>query len=133
MQSAPVPVPVAKEAKRKPPKETPVAEPATATETPDADATGQPMPEIPANARRTIRGKVTVNVRVDVDPSGKVTDAKVESPGASKYFSDRTLKAVRQWKFQPISVNGSDSGQRWSLRFEFRTSGTKVQPKRLSP
>jgi TonB family protein len=91
------------------------------------------MPEIPANARRTIRGKVTVNVRVDVDPSGRVTDAKVESPGASKYFSERTLKAVRQWKFQPISVNGSDSGQRWNLRFEFRTSGTKVQPKRLSP
>ncbi len=133
VQSAPVPVSVAKEPKQKPPKETPVAEPAAATETPVPDATGQPMPEIPANARRTIRGKVTVNVRVDVDASGKVTDAKVESPGASKYFSERTLKAVRQWKFQPISVNGSDSGQRWNLRFEFRTSGIKVQPKRLSP
>jgi TonB family protein len=138
VQSAPVPEPaspreVAKEPKQKPPKETPVSEPAAATETPAADATGQPMPEIPANARRTIRGKVTVNVRVDVDPSGRVTDAKIESPGASKYFTERTLKAVRQWKFQPISVNGSDAGQRWNLRFEIRTSGTKVQPKRLSP
>jgi TonB family protein len=91
------------------------------------------MPEIPDRARRTIRGKVTVNVRVDVDPSGKVTDAKVESPGASRYFSDRTLKAVRQWKFKPISVNGSESGQRWRIQFQFLTSGTKVQPKRLSP
>lgn len=112
----------------------PPAEEKTTGETVTLEALGeQPMPEIPAQARRTIRGKVTINVRVEVDPSGAVGNVKLESPSGSRYFADRTLKAVRQWKFKPIAVNGSDSAQRWRIHFEFLTSGTKVQPKRLSP
>ncbi len=143
------PAPVARP---EPPKEAPIS---TAQQLPDANAPAeakppveekakgetvtlealgeQPMPEIPAQARRTIRGKVTINVRVDVDSTGAVRDVKLESPSGSRYFADRTLKAVRQWKFKPIALNGSDSAQRWRIHFEFVTSGTKVQPKRLSP
>jgi len=61
-----------------------------------------------------------------------VIDAKVES-GNSRYFSDLALKTVRQWKFEPVNVNGSEAGQRWRVRFEFLKSGTKVQRQRLSP
>jgi TonB family protein len=99
----------------------------------DAGAPGQPMPEVMEKARSTIRGKVKVNVRVDVDPTGAVTDAKIEGTGGGRYFSDLAMKTVRQWKFEPVKVNGSQTGQRWRVRFEFQKSGTTVQRQRLSP
>ena len=58
---------------------------------------------------------------------------EARSSGGSKYFSERALAAVRQWKFEPVSVNGSEVGQRWRVRFEFVKTGTKIQPQRLSP
>jgi TonB family protein len=99
----------------------------------DAGTPGQPMPEVTERARSTIRGRVKLNIRVDVDPAGVVTVAKIEGPGGSRYFSDLALKTVRQWKFEPVKVNGSETGQRWRIRFEFLKSGTKVQRQRLSP
>lgn len=100
---------------------------------PVAGIIAQPLPEVMDRARNTIHGRVKLSVRVDVSPSGAVTDAKVDSGSGSKYFSERALAAVRQWKFEPVSVNGSQVGQRWRVRFEFQKSGTKVQPQRLSP
>jgi TonB family protein len=114
------------------PKE-PAAAPEPASAVPVSGIVEQPLPEITDQARSTIHGKVKFTVRVEVAPSGTVTDAKLDSAGASKYFSERTLAAVRQWKFQPVSVNGSDVGQRWRVRFEFVKGGTKVQPQRISP
>ena len=99
----------------------------------DAGAPGQPMPEVTNQARSTIRGRVKLNVRVDVDPAGAVTEAKIEGSGGSRYFSNLALNTVRQWKFEPVKVNGSETGQRWRIRFEFLKSGTKVQRQRLSP
>lgn len=129
----PKPAKAARAAKTEAPKpkpDTPV-QPAQAVSD-DSGAPGQPMPEITSQARSTIRGKVRVNVKVDVDPSGAVTDAKIES-GNSKYFSELALKSVRQWKFDPVQVNGSQASQRWRVRFDFLRTGTKVQRQRLSP
>jgi len=127
---APEPRQTAKAIKPTQPKE-PVPAPESV-----APATGileQPLPDIMDRARNTIHGRVRFNVRVEVDPSGTVTDAKLESSGASKYFRERALAAVRKWKFEPASVNGSQVGQRWRVRFEFLKTGTKVQPQRISP
>jgi TonB family protein len=93
----------------------------------------QPAPEITDQARSTIHGKVKLSVRIEVAPSGAVTDAKLDPPNGSKYFGERALAAVRQWKFEPVSVNGSEIGQRWRVRFEFVKTGTKIQPQRISP
>ena len=99
----------------------------------DAGAHFQGQSEPPAPRRNSIRGRVKLTVRVDVDPAGAVTDAKIEGSGGSRYFADLALKTVRQWKFEPVKVNGSETGQRWRVRFEFLRSGTKVQRQRLSP
>jgi TonB family protein len=121
------------EAKRNPePKQT-AAVPETASVVPVSGIIEQPLPEIMDRARNSIHGRVRFAVRVEVSPSGTVTDAKVESSGTSKYFSERALAAVRQWKFEPVSVNGSEVGQRWRVRFEFLKTGTKAQPQRISP
>lgn len=112
-------------------QEKPVSEAAPAVD--DAGAPGQPTPDVTGQARSTIRGKVKLSIRVDVNPAGAVTDAKIEGPGGGRYFSDLALKTVRQWKFEPVTVNGSQTGQRWRVRFEFLRTGTKVQRQRLSP
>jgi TonB family protein len=93
----------------------------------------QPMPDITDHDRGTIHGRVNVDVTVDVDSSGVVTDAKLDRPGHSKYLSASALKAARQWRFKPLAVDGHDAAQHWRLRFEFRSTGTTVERQRLSP
>jgi TonB family protein len=93
----------------------------------------QPLPDITEQARNTIHGRIKVSVKLEVDASGAVTDAEIEPPGPSRYLSERTLTAARQWKFPPLKVDGRDVGQQWRVRFEILRTGTKVQSKRLAP
>ena len=81
----------------------------------------QVLPEVLPRARSTIHGKVASRVRVEVDASGDVTNATLESAGPSQYLSGLALKAARQWKFAP-----ADAPRVWTLKFEFTRSGTKV-------
>jgi TonB family protein len=70
---------------------------------------------------------VAVDVRVEVDPSGNVTDATFESQGPSEYFAGIALKAARSWKFAP-----ADAPRVWILRFHFTRNGTKVAPVKVA-
>ncbi len=93
-----------------------------------ADAAGvthQVLPDIPAKARSTIHGRPKVVIRVIVDPSGNVTDAKVER-SFSPYFSRLALTAARHWQFVPAEGAGR---REWVLRFEITPSVTKVVSK----
>ncbi|MBI3475548.1 MAG: TonB family protein [Acidobacteria bacterium] len=91
------------------------------------------MPRVSPSARRTIEGRIKVAVRVDVDPSGKVTEAKLVSPGPSQYFARLALEAAREWKFSPAQVQGQAVASQWNLRFGFRRSGTDVDAKPIAP
>jgi TonB family protein len=115
----------------KPPPATQAPEPDPPQQSVPPDPS-QPMPEVTEQARKTIHGRVMIDVTADVDPSGAVTDAKLDHAG-SKFFGKSALKAVRQWKFKPVTVDGRETAQQWRLRFEFRSTGTKVDPQRLSP
>lgn len=88
----------------------------------------QVMPDIPPKAKATIHGRVAVNVSVHVDSSGKVTDARLAEPRSSRYFSDRTLKAARRWKFR-----AQDREQEWVLRFLFVPKNISVSAELVSP
>ena len=83
----------------------------------------QVLPEVMPRARNSIQGKVATSVRVEVDPSGDVARATLESTGPSQYFSDLALNAARRWKFAP-----ADGARVWILKFEFTRAGTKVAP-----
>ena len=91
------------------------------------------MPRVSPSARRTIEGRIKVAVRVDVDPSGKVTEAKLVSPGPSQYFARLALEAAREWTFSPAQVQGQAVASQWDLRFGFRRSGTDVDTKQTAP
>jgi len=91
------------------------------------------MPIVSPSARRTISGKIRVRVRVQVDTSGNVTSATLESAGPSKYFSRIAQEAAQQWKFTPAEGNGQFVASEWSLRFGFTRSDTEVVPTKIAP
>jgi TonB family protein len=93
----------------------------------------QVMPDVPQKALDTIRGKIAVSIRITVDPSGVVSDAAFDSPGASQYFAKRALQAARHWKFKPAQVDGQAVTSVWLLRFQFTQTGTEVTPVIASP
>ncbi len=82
------------------------------------------LPEVPAKARNTIRGRVRVNIRVEVDANGAVVAAHNESPASSRYFGNLALQAARRWKFEPADAGPSQHPRErnlreWNLHFQF--------------
>jgi TonB family protein len=144
-QQPPVATPVAPEPSRK--QHEPKPSPATRGKTPSVQSgtaatqgavtkgavAQQVLPRVSPSARDTIEGKIRVRVRVQVDPSGKVTEARLESAGPSKYFARLALEASRQWTFTPAQVQGRPVASQWILRYGFRRSDTEVVPEQVSP
>jgi TonB family protein len=112
----------------------PVREPEPAKKAVAAQGTvvRQVLPDVPQSAKNTITGTVNVSVRVEVDPSGKVTTAKLASSGPSKYFANLAVTAARQWEFSPTEVNGQPAASAWVLRFRFKRASTQVSPQRIA-
>jgi len=77
------------------------------------------LPDVPAKARNTIQGKVTIRIRASVDAAGNVVAVQNESPESSRFFGNLALQAARRWKFTPGSPDGAAGTQEWLLRFEF--------------
>jgi TonB family protein len=110
----------------------PVEKPKAVNPAPETPARGgilsRVLPDIPQKARNTINGKVIVNVKVSVDPSGSVQTATLEPPRSSRYLSELTAAAARRWKFEP-----GNAPEEWLLRFELFRDRTTVSPSRVAP
>ena len=91
------------------------------------------LPDASQKARDTIRGKVRINVKVHVDESGRVTEAKFDAPGPSQYFAERTLEAAKLWLFAPAKMDGHNVSSEWVLRFEIDPTATNVYPAQTAP
>lgn len=86
------------------------------------------VPDVPQSASNTISGTVGVIVRVDVDPSGAVTNAEYATHGPSAYFARIALESARNWKFKPPLHDGRALPSSWLLHYKFRRSGVDVTP-----
>lgn len=86
------------------------------------------LPDVPRQARSTIRGKVEVRVKVAVDVAGKVTAAALEYPGSSDYFAHLAVEAARAWRFTPPKAKGLPVASEWVLAFQFGRNGATVSP-----
>jgi serine/threonine-protein kinase len=93
----------------------------------------QVLPDVSRGAQNTIEGHVRVSVQVSVDSAGNVSQAKLVSPGPSKYFANRALAAANRWKFTPPQVDGQAAASEWVLRFQFGRTGTQVFPQETKP
>jgi TonB family protein len=89
------------------------------------------LPDVPRSAQNTIRGTIKVLVRVQVDPSGKVTSAKFKTRGSSRYFADRALKAAQQWEFSAPHTDGQPTPSTWLLQFRFNRKSIQATPQRV--
>jgi TonB family protein len=93
----------------------------------------QVLPDVSQKARDTIYGTVRVSVKINVDSSGNITSADLDSPGPSQYFADQALAAARRWEFAPAKVDGRNVATEWIVRFEFSQLDTQVFPKQTAP
>ena len=93
----------------------------------------QVLPAAPAKALATIHGTFHITARVQVDPSGKVTDATLDDPGPSRYFANLTEQAARRWQFSPSESDGHPTPSEWLIRFEFSSSGVHTIPTQTKP
>jgi len=91
----------------------------------------QVIPDVPRSAQNTIRGTIKVVVRVQVDPSGKVTAATLKSPGSSRYFANQARKAAEQWEFSAPEVEGKPTASTWLLQFRFKRTSIQASPQRV--
>ncbi len=91
------------------------------------------VPDVPRSAKNTISGTIKVEMRVDVDASGKVKAVRLTSAGPSKYFAGLAEKAARQWQFSPPDAGGPAAQSTWLLKFRFKRSGTQVDASRVIP
>jgi TonB family protein len=110
----------------------PASSPAT-TGTARGDVLNRVMPDVSRQASDTIQGKVSVAVRVTVDPAGAVTNAEFASHGPSAYFARVAIESARNWKFKPPVRNGRAVASTWLLRYGFKRSGVDVTPVETAP
>lgn len=85
------------------------------------------VPQVLPAAQASIRGTVNVVARVQVDSTGRVASATLESPGPSRYFAKISLEAAQQWQFAPDS-QASSASRAWLLHFAYRQSGVEITP-----
>jgi TonB family protein len=107
------------------------AEPAVPPRVPGGEVLRQVLPDVPRSAQNTIRGTIKVVVRVQVDPSGKVTAAKLKSSGSSRYFANQALKAAERWEFSAPEVGGQPTASMWLLQFRFKRTSIQASPQRV--
>jgi len=91
----------------------------------------QVIPAVPRSAQNTITGTIKVVVRVQVDPSGKVTSATLKSAGSSRYFANQALAAAKGWEFAAPEVNGQATASTWLLQFRFKRTSIQASPQRV--
>jgi TonB family protein len=82
------------------------------------------LPRVPTSASNTIWGTVRVSVIVDVDPRGRVVEAKLDSPGPSQYFARLSMAAAQDWKFNPPRVDGNIVPSEWVINFGYSKTDT---------
>jgi len=121
------------------------AQPSAATTSPvpeSGDAAGptvpgavvhRALPDVPRAAANTIRGRVRIGVRVQVDSNGNVSNADFESRGPSRYFANLALQTAHQWKFRSAQTHGHAVPSLWLLHFEFTPTDTGVTAIETAP
>jgi TonB family protein len=82
------------------------------------------IPDVPARAQRSIRGKVRVAVRVIVNNDGTVFATLTDQRGPSRYFERIALDAAKKWTFVAAE---SDKQRLVLIRFAFSREGTTAE------
>jgi TonB family protein len=129
---APTPSPAAVSSKETVTAATPVSK-TSGVSTGKGAVLDQTKPEAAAKALATIHGTVRVGVKVHVDAAGNVSNASLDNAGPSRYFSELSLKAARQWAFTPPESDGKSVPSDWNLQFHYTQSGVQMSSEQVAP
>jgi TonB family protein len=77
------------------------------------------MPDIPENILSGVQGQIRVEVRLEVNAEGNVSQTFVDLPGPSRYFANQAQRAAQSWKFAAAKVGGRAVESTWRLQFQF--------------
>ncbi len=88
----------------------------------------QEIPDVSHSARESIRGVITIGVRVIVDRSGDVVAATLDNRASRKHFARAAMDAAKKWKFAQTTDHVS---RVWLLHFEFTRAGTTARAAEL--
>ena len=100
----------------------------TVTATPAEEASTPPRashrvaPVVAAGVRPRIKGKIPVDVRVEIDSNGLVVAAApLTKPrrGLETYLTERAVRAAREWRFEPATKNHKPVGSAHTIHFMF--------------
>jgi TonB family protein len=77
-------------------------------------------PATPSNVRNLISEDVQINVRVEVDATGRVIRAEPVSRGKQDYLTALALEAARQWRFSPARQGSQNVSSSTVVGFQFK-------------
>ncbi len=60
-----------------------------------------------------------VELAFTVMPNGTVDDVEVRNASPANVFDDAAMRAIRQWRFEPVERNGEKIPQRAMVRLKF--------------
>jgi hypothetical protein len=122
-----------------PPQMTPPSQPATAppASRPQVEPAAIPitfsdpvvmrkiLPPFPANLRFAIKDRVSVDVKVTIDATGKVVSAAPVNATTppQKLLSPIAAQTALRWQFQPAKSNGQPVASETVITFKFEPSG----------
>lgn len=78
------------------------------------------MPTWPGSAGDGVEG--WVRLRFTVLPDGSVSDIVVEEAEPASVFDSSAVDALKQWKFEPVELDGKKIAQRAEIRMKFARS-----------
>ncbi|MGK2857281.1 MAG: TonB family protein, partial [Thermoanaerobaculia bacterium] len=81
---------------------------------------------------RDRRVEDTLVLKYRIDKKGRVVDAIVLQHPRFKEFSDSALKAIRSWRFQPLTINGEPREIIHELTVNFRIEKPYERPPRAA-
>jgi outer membrane biosynthesis protein TonB len=82
-------------------------------------------PMAAASIRTRIDDEIPVNVTMRIGANGSVVGAQAATAedGIQAYLVQRSLEAVRQWKFSPARLGPDPVPSKWTVRFRFDKAG----------
>jgi len=83
--------------------------------------TGGPVPEYPEAAKEE-RIEGTVVTRLLIEKDGSVSDAQVVR-SLGEAFDDLAVEAVRQWSFEPATLDGEAVRVHYNITINYRLDG----------
>jgi TonB family protein len=63
-----------------------------------------------------------VELAFTVQPNGSVDDVEVRNASPADIFDEAAVRAIRQWRFEPVLRNGEKVPQRAMVRLRFAKS-----------